>query len=230
MDKHFCILNTENIQVINRLKQYGYEIVSTEKSDNVSSPISLHADVLYLKAEKREVYVSDCQNNNIKYLTENGFNVKTAKLNPGYKTESLLNIVIADNLILYNPKTAINISAFAENKKIIPVNQGYSKCSTIVLPKNNFITEDIGIYSALKEHGYNCLLIEKGYVHLKGYDYGFIGGASAYLSKENVLIFLGDITAHPDYWAIENFCKSLNVDISYIENMPLTDIGGIIEF
>ena len=90
------------------------------------------------------------------------------------------------------------------------------------------ITEDYSIYSALKSVGKNCLLIEKGGVVLKGYNYGFIGGASAFLEKEKVLLFFGDITKHSNYKDIKVFCDCLNINVDYIENMELTDIGGIV--
>ena len=71
------------------------------------------------------------------------------------------------------------------------------------------------------------LLIEKGYIRLDGYDYGFIGGASAYLKESNILLFSGNISIHPDFERIKIFCQNNDVDIDYIDGMDLTDIGGI---
>ncbi|UKI35626.1 MAG: hypothetical protein L6V93_16140 [Clostridiales bacterium] len=59
--------------------------------------------------------------------------------------------------------------------------------------KNSVITEDKRNFSALmKKHGINCLLIRSGYVSLKGYKNGFIGGASVKINK-NTLAFFGEI-------------------------------------
>ena len=72
------------------------------------------------------------------------------------------------------------------------------------------------------------LLIKKGYVSLDGYDYGFIGGASVYIKDKKTLLFFGDITAHPDYSAIKDFCERKGVKIDYIKGIKLTDIGGAV--
>jgi len=123
----------------------------------------------------------------------------------------------------------MNLYSIKKDKKIISVKQGYTKCSTIVLPDDNFITEDEGICAALKGAGKNCILIKKGCVKLDGYNYGFIGGASAYLSNNKTLLFFGNIKQHPDYIKIKELCDKLKLNTDYVENMPLTDIGGLIE-
>ena len=46
--------------------------------------------------------------------------------------------------------------------------------------------------------------------------------------NENTLAFMGDITAHTDYENIKSFCKNHNIEIIYIKNTPLTDVGGVI--
>ena len=225
--KRYCIINNTQIAVINRLQHYGYECIATEKSTDVSQPISLHADVLYLKTDNK-LFVSQCQTKNIKYLESLKFKIETVKLAPGYKFECKLNMVYSDDLIICNPKTGLNLQYCDINKKIISVNQGYTKCSTIVLKNNLFITEDNSIYNSLVKSGFECLLLEKGEVALEGYDYGFIGGASVYLEDENILLFLGDITKHKDYDKIYNYCRNNKIEIDYISDMKLCDIGGAV--
>lgn len=222
----YCIINTTNKEIAAKLEEYGYKCIPTEKSTDVSGPISLHADVLYLKTDDKTIYVSECQKNNIELLKKLGYTVHTVKLSPGYKTECKLNMVITDDIILCNPKTCMDLSEVKGNRKIIPVNQGYTKCSTIVIDNDNFITEDKSIYNALTQNGKNCLLIEKGHVKLEGYEYGFIGGASVYLEKEKTLLFFGDISKHLNYSDINNFCLINNIKIDYIKNTDVFDLGG----
>ena len=225
---NYCISDTTNQLIVNKLEEYGYKCISTEKSTDVSQPVSLHADVLYLKADNNSVYVSECQKNNIGMLKSAGYNVKTIKLSPGYKTECKLNLVVTDTLIICNPKTCMDYSEFSRNRELIYTNQGYTKCSTVVLENNNFITEDKNIYNVLTKTGKHCLLIEKGYVELEGYNYGFIGGASVYIKERKTILFTGDIRKHPDYINIKNFCDNNDISIDYIDDMNLYDIGGII--
>lgn len=106
-----------------------------------------------------------------------------------------------------------------KNIKLINVNQGYAKCSSAVT-KNGVITADKGIYEALVKNGVNALKINEGHVKLKGYDYGFIGGASGIIDEK--LTFFGDVTQHPDFLKIKDFCE-----FSYIEDFELTDVGTI---
>lgn len=226
--KHYCIINTQYEYVTDKLKAFGFDCISTEKSPNVSEPISYHADVLYLKISSDSLKVSSCQKNNIAFLESLGFDVHTEQLGAGYKNESKLNMVITDNMIICNPKTCIETESFKKGKQILNVKQGYTKCSTVVIGNDNFITEDISILKALSEAGKNCLLVNKGYVELQGYDYGFIGGASVYLEEKNLLLFFGDISRHPDYIEIAEFCKHIGVEIDYIKDYNLTDIGGAI--
>lgn len=228
MNNKFCIINTENPIITDKLKEYGYICIATEKSANVSEPISQHADVLYLKTGNKEIYVSDCQKNNIQALKDLGYSVKEISLSPGYKTESKLNMVVSDRTIICNPDTCIKHDFFIADKEVIQVKQGYTKCSTVILSDNDFITEDEGICKTLKSAEKNCLLIEKGFVSLEGYNYGFIGGASVFLKDENTILFFGDITLHKDYINIKDYCDRLSINIAYINNFTLSDIGGCI--
>ena len=226
--KKYCIVDTTNKDIVKKLEEYGYTCISTEKSADVSQPISLHADVLYLKVDNKTIYVSECQKNNIKLLKSLGYDVRTVKLSPGYKTESKLNIVVTDDMILCNPKTSIDVSEFAGDRKIVYTNQGYTKCSTVVLGNNSFITEDESIYKSLTSEGKNCLLIEKGHIRLDGYGYGFIGGASGHFEDINTILFTGDVRKHCDYLNIKEFCHNRNTVVDCINAAALSDIGGII--
>ena len=226
--KHYCIVNCQNPIFTDKIKRYGYTLIAVEESSNISKPVSLHADMLYLKTDKNHLFISDCQTNNITALKNIGFTINTVNLSPGYKTECGLNMVVTDDMILHNPKTGVDICLSQKNKHIVYTRQGYTKCSTIVIGNNNFITEDESIFYALQKSGKNCLLIQKGYVKLKGYNYGFIGGASVYLEKENLLLFFGNITKHCNYYDIINFCSDIGVKIDFISEIELTDIGGAI--
>ena len=81
----------------------------------------------------------------------------------------------------------------------------------------------------MKNDGVDVLVISSGNIVLEGYDYGFIGGASGKLNDESV-IFFGNIKKHPDYRAIKAFLyKHKSNMIIACEDMPLTDIGGIVK-
>ena len=51
--------------------------------------------------------------------------------------------------------------------------------------------------------GINVLLVEPGFVKLRGADTGFIGGASGRVDDE--IVFNGDLSAHPNLKKITAF-------------------------
>lgn len=110
------------------------------------------------------------------------------------------------------------------NYKIIDTKQGYAKCSLCIVDSETAITSDGGLYKQLTSIGLNILKIRPGYIHL-GNMQGFIGGASG-LIKPNLLTFNGDISTHPDYFNIKDFCKNSGVEILSLNNGELVDIGS----
>ncbi len=218
-----CIISFDDKEILARMLQLGYECTAVKVSDRVSGPISTHSDVLYLKVNNSEIIASSCQKANFALLKREGYTVtEINKLEPGYKTESFLNFIITEKNIICNPKTALNINS---EKNVIKVKQGYTRCSTICVNDNAFITDDENIYNALIENDIDCLKIEKGDVKLPGYDYGFIGGASVKLNDEEILFF-GDIKNKNDKTAVIEFLKKYNMKALFIENKELTDIGS----
>lgn len=218
------IVNTDFDFVMDKLYEYGFDIIPVIKSDRVSAPISAHADVLYNKVFDNEIMLSACQTANLPQIKESGYNFTVYdKLSPGYKTECGLNFVINNEVVLKNPKTAAYIDA--GDKKVITVKQGYTRCSVLEIADNVYITDDEGIYSKLSENLFNCLLVKKGIVQLDGYDYGFIGGATINM-KNGKILFCGDIENTEEKYNIEKFLFEYSKEAVFIKGKTLTDIGS----
>lgn len=150
-------------------------------------------------------------------------------LGTSYPDDVPLNVALVGNYLICNPKyTASEVIESARKREIeiISTNQGYSKCSVCVVSDSAIITEDESIYKACKNK-LKVLLIRKGKVRLPGYDYGFIGGASAYIN--GTVYFFGNIRAHSDFHLIDHFVSENGASIvSLSDSQPLTDIGGIV--
>ena len=112
-------------------------------------------------------------------------------------------------------------------KSVITVNQGYAKCSTVVVAEDAFITSDSGICKALRARHLDVLQVSDDMIGLNGYDHGFIGGCAGKVSK-TLLVFTGRIESHPEYAAIKNFCGNRGVDIYSLGNNFLYDLGGVL--
>lgn len=111
--------------------------------------------------------------------------------------------------------------------KLIDVNQGYTKCNTVVVDDNSVITSDVSVFRAAKNHGVDVLMISKGFVNLSGFEYGFLGGASGRVDNE--IVFCGNLSVHPDFNSIARFIYERDVGIKYFSSFLLTDIGSIIQ-
>ena len=192
-------------------------------------PVASHVDMNLCVIDNtvflpKENYIADL-------FCEYGYYVKIIReeLENEYPYDVPLNCKSIGNTVILNRKTVSkDILEFCEKsgKKIIDVPQGYAACSCCCLSENAFITSDKGIYNALVQNGLSPLLIKEGYIELKPYNYGFIGGASGFIG--DTLYFFGDITKHADYRKIDCFLAENKIKYKYFD-FPLTDIGGIIE-
>jgi hypothetical protein len=110
----------------------------------------------------------------------------------------------------------------------IEINQGYTRCSTMVLTEGAVITEDAGLAQTYRNYGYDVLVIEKGHVVLPGFNYGFFGGTGGVI--EDALVLNGALEYHPDEVAIRAFVHGLGLRIVELHNGPLIDCGSILYF
>lgn len=166
-------------------------------------------------------------------INDTVFTLKDCIRRPGssYPDNVLLNGLFLDGK-LYGKMSAIDPVVLdyctAERIPVVNVNQGYARCSTLIINEHAVITADLSISNALKNNGVEVLRITPGHILLEGYDYGFIGGAG-FCDGESV-IFFGDISRHPDYQLIRTFCEKQHRTIRVIcKENPLTDIGGVVE-
>ena len=108
---------------------------------------------------------------------------------------------------------------------ITHVNQGYTRCSSLVIGNRAVITEDAGLYQHYKSLDYDVLLIETGHVKLSGFPNGFIGGAGGNIS--NQLVLNGSLKHHPSEKDIKAFIKRQNYKLVELDDEPLEDCGSI---
>ena len=223
-----CIINFQEPKIIKKLESLGFNCIPVINSPFLSRPVSRHSDMLYLQTSKNTFLSSVCQEQNKIILENAGYTVNIfCGLKPGYTTESFLNFIINKKYVIQNPKTALQIDI--DDKQIVCVKQGYTRCSVLQVSDNSYITDDDGIYKELLNIGADCLKISKGIVKLTGYEYGFIGGASVKLDDHNVLFF-GEIEDGVIKKQIQVFLDERGVKAHFVCGMSLTDIGSAILF
>ena len=118
---------------------------------------------------------------------------------------------------------------FKIGKKIINVNQGYTKCNICPISNTAFITEDIGIHNAVQNIcGIESVLLPVGSVRLNGFDYGFIGGATGFVG--NKVLFCGSLSENPYKEEILSAIDKCGTEYFELSNDSLYDYGSIISF
>lgn len=216
---------------VKEIEKLGHTVISSDTVDTFPIPEQKHADMQILPINNDIFLINECTVLAEK-LPKERLLFCSKKAGNKYPEDILLNFLYLNNT-LYGKLSAIdkNLLDYCKENNIrtVNINQGYARCSTLVLNKKAVITSDLSIEKALKKDGVEVLLISSGSIVLDGYDYGFIGGASGKI-EENTIAFFGNVTNHPDYRRIENFCENHNISIKIIcKDMPLTDIGGIVK-
>lgn len=213
-----------------KLNELDIEVIKTLKNNNVTD-INYHSDLFLLNASQNALFIDESQRNSfVKYLTI-GYELKEiSSVKSPYPDDCRLNCVVMGDKIICNEKTVCSeIAEYARNigYRFIHVNQGYTKCSVCIVNDNALITDDESIYNACQNNQIDSILISKGSIRLKGFDYGFIGGCTGLINK-NKLLFNGDLNYHTDCNKITDFLNKHGVGPVIIENRPLEDIGSII--
>ncbi len=217
-------------EAIKKLSSLGTEALKIEPLFNLSAGINSHADLRIFQL-KNKLYLTKSEHSFCSRLKEY-YNIIELPLSlaKDYPLDVPLNVAVVGKHIILNPKTASSKIMEEVEKSgftIIPVNQGYSKCSVAVLNENSIITDDEGICKTAGKFLNDVTLISKGSVQLNGYNYGFIGGCCGKIS-ENEIAFNGDIESHDCFKEIEAALCRNNIKAVSLKEGKLEDIGGII--
>ncbi len=234
------LISSEYPKISQRLSEIlGVEIIEIPYNDKLSSDIATHADCRFLQVSRNCVIVDESIKSLIvNYLTIKDLNneikliVSVKKVSSPYPGDVRLNATVAGNKIICNSKCiddSLNNYVRLHSFELIHVNQGYAACSVVLINENALITDDESIYTTAVYNGFDCLLIRKGSVRLKGREYGFIGGTCGMIDK-NLIVFTGKLDTHIDSNLIKDFFSKYNVDYIELTDGPLIDIGGIIPF
>ncbi len=222
---------TADKEFIKYLKTRG-SVILVPKDGRFDDRISSHPDLVISMIDNTLIIDENAHNNIFQQLNALGvpYVLGNSRLSADYPKDIAYNAVITKDFFIHNLRYS-NTLLFQHSKyrniAQIPVKQGYTKCSTVVVDDNAIITSDQGIYHAVKDV-MKVLLIQPGYVNLEGYDFGFLGGTSGLL--EDTVVFHGDLSKHPDYLKIEAFVKAAQKKLHYHKEFPLTDIGSILVF
>lgn len=225
------VMSDKYPEFVSEINKMGHTVIPSDTIEAFLLPEQKHADMQILTINNDVFILDECVNLKSRFAELKPI-ICTDKAGEKYPENILLNFLFFKNC-LFGKKKYIDNSlreyCVRNRIEIINVNQGYCRCSTLVISENAAITADEGIEAALKSKGAEVLKISSGHITLDGFDYGFIGGAGGRID-ENTVVFFGNVKKHPDYESIKLFCERHNAEIKIIcKNSSLTDIGGIVK-
>ena len=221
----FRIHNEEKEYLISK----GYNILICPHSNLLYEAVCGHPDMLMQILDNNIVVHKDMDNEFIQTLVLHNYRVYKSKLNLEFKYPHniCLNSLNIGNLFVHSINfTDTNLLSFTKNRKLINVNQGYTKCSTCIVNDHAIITSDVSIAKALSLENIDVLLIPPGDILLPGLNYGFIGGATG-LIEDNVLAFYGHLDHYLYGKEILIFLNKHKVEPVFLRNGKLIDRGSI---
>lgn len=219
-------------EIIGTLEKLNINYIKTEEISTLYEAVSTHPDMQIHFVTETCAVAAPAVYNYYKSTLPSCITLHCGTANPGstYPDSCAYNVAKLGKKVIgnlsYTDKKIIELYA-SMDVEFINVKQGYTKCNLCIVSENAVITEDEGLLKALSPYGIEVLKITPGSIRLKGFDYGFIGGASGFIAPGK-LAFTGDITTHPEYKTIKSFINSHSVDIIKLSSTKVDDFGSIL--
>lgn len=216
----------------NNLTKLGYNLLICPPNKNLYEAVCGHPDMLLHVMDNKLILHKDIPYEFLQNLYSLRINILISQnsIEEKYPNDIILNAVSISNLFVhftkFSDRTLIN-EAMRNNKKILSVKQGYTKCSTAIVNNNAIITSDIGIATAFKNENFDALLLPPGDIDLPGLNYGFIGGTCG-LIEDGLLAFYGDLEYYTYGKEVLDFLKKHKVEPLFLKKGKLIDRGSII--
>lgn len=219
-------------KIENALYDHADKIIRLPPCPLLAPPVASHPDMLLWSVGRRIVtYTSYAAlaNDELSTLLALGLELVTEDATPSasYPDDVRLNCAVVGKHAIANLKyTSAHVKE--SGLTLLHANQGYTKCSTVLVSDNAIITSDTSVLNAAREAGIDALKIREGHVRLDGYGTGFIGGATGV--TDTAVLFTGNLKSHPDAEEIERFCARHGKRAVSLSDAPLYDYGTVFFF
>jgi hypothetical protein len=204
-----------------------------DEIDTVYPSIASHPDIFFFQIDSGAMICSPLISAKLlSEISDCNIRVIYSQKDPrgDYPDTAKLNCARIGRFIFHNSAItdeAIKKAAEEQELTLVHCSQGYARCSTIPVRDGAIITSDAGIARSAIKVEVDTLLISPGNCVLPGERSGFIGGATGIL-PDSTIVFLGDISKHPDFMAIDNFLQKHGVGYIDLKALPLYDAGSLI--
>lgn len=221
--------------IVRSIRDLGAEVLTVPSDRRLDPPVSAHPDMRMFIIEKK-IFIPKESATELSHITkrleEFGFETvpSSVTLSSEYPHDIAFNCMAVGNCLFGKLAfTAPEILSYATSigMELVNVNQGYTKCSTLIVDSGSVITSDPSIAAACRAQGIDVLKIQSddGDIILEGYSKGFIGGASGALGSR--VFFLGDLSLHPEGARIKEFCEQKGKAAVSLGDQRLLDMGSL---
>lgn len=212
-----------------KLSEFNIKVYQSFESRILKGAVKTHPDMSLFKYDEETLIAS---RESFDYYNEifkgTKINIINADEDPHekYPSDVKFNALrVGEHLICKKDVCAKSIIKRFDEGKIINSSQGYVKCSVIDIGGEYFVTDDKYLHEIIKNLGYKSMILEKGLVKIKDYEYGFMGGASGYARDK---IFLtGKIINEANRIRLEEFSREINKELIYLTEYDIFDIGTL---
>ncbi len=215
-------------QAKRRLENYG-DVLYFE-SDEITYPeISGHPDIFFCQIADSLIIAPNTPEQIKKLLKSYGIRVIEGDREIGYRypETAIYNAVVTDDFYIHNLDVSDSkMKELCADRRIIHVNQAYTRCNLLPLNNNRFITSDKGIQKVLGKNSIDVLYADPSEIILPGFKNGFFGGACG-VSKNNSYI-LGQLNYLSNGKEIADYITSTESKIIELYNGQLYDAGSLI--
>ncbi|MBP7736637.1 MAG: hypothetical protein KA369_11740 [Spirochaetes bacterium] len=228
--KRIAIINPDaSGEIIGNLKKMDIEPIPIPKTDRVDAPLAGHPDIQVFVHGERVFCHPDISLSFVSALEQYAeVTICSTKLLKAYPGDVPYNIACAGPWAFKHPVGSdplVEEYLLSKNIAAAAVNQGYARCSTLIVDDLSIITADVSIHRAALSRGLVSLQIVPGHIDLPGYGYGFIGGATG--PCDAMVLCSGALAHHPDYGAIADFIESRGKKIVPLGTSRAVDLGTI---
>ena len=214
-------------EVKNNLKKYTETIFEFSTNGITSEAISGHPDIFIFQSETAFILAPNIPESLVTFFEKANvhFTYGTKPVGKNLDESVLYNaICTSDKLYGHTRKLDKSILEHCANKKIIHVNQAFTRCSMFVV-KNRVITSDKGIVKILKTKNIDYCYFDPSDIQIVGHKNGFIGGCMGQM--ENKIFFMGNLLKHKDGGKLQDFLELLDFEVISLGHDYLYDGGGL---
>ena len=216
-------------KAIKTLSNYAKPLAFDARNINAFSALTGHADIFCCMGLSKPIIAPNTPQYIIEYFKSKNIDFQFGKTIVGNSkdTISAYNVAISRSFVVHNRHcTDPIIMQNLQGKTYIHVKQSFARCSTMVLPEDNFITSDKAIFAKLSEKHVNCLYVSPEQIVLPGLNYGLIGGCMGVWNKQ--VLVSGSLKNIADGAKMRRWITDLDFDIVELDNTPLFDGGGLL--